>query len=80
MLDVVDGGVGDADSIAAQLRQMTTILDRDVNETDIAAGIAVRPLDLDSLYISTGIGFWVCPTWSSPAPSYTERSGGTNTS
>lgn len=46
VLDVVDAGLGDADSIAAELRQMTTILERDVNETDIASGIAVSPVHL----------------------------------
>ena len=42
VLDVVDAAVGDADAIASELRQMTTILDRDVNYTDISAGITVR--------------------------------------
>lgn len=41
VLDVVDGAVGDADSISADLRQMDAILNTDINATDITANIAV---------------------------------------
>lgn len=41
LLDVVQGGVDDADSINAQLDRVAGILDTDVNNTDINAQIQV---------------------------------------
>lgn len=47
LLDVVEGGVIDADTINTQLNRVAGILDTDVNNTDISAQMEVCRLPSD---------------------------------
>jgi hypothetical protein len=47
VLDVVDGGIVDADGVFTQLGKMVDILDVDVNATDVEASITVGLRQID---------------------------------
>ena len=61
LLDVVDGGVKDADTIAVQLDRVAVILATDVNNTDIREQMQVLP----SLRVS-GWSDWATPLHLAP--------------